>query len=330
LNQLAPEFQKLGNTALASQVANPFFGVITDPLSALSRATVERRQLLRPFPQYIAVSYSRPVVGMGDSSYNALQLSLQRRFTGGLSFLASYTWSKAMDIGGTGNGIAFTDPTPIQNIYDIRDEWSLSTSDVPHVFKLSGVYELPFGKQKRFLNNASRLIDLLAGGWQVSGFFWWQSGTPLAIVADNRLGIGNATMRASIRHGVNPKISNSEARRNVRNNGVWFNTSAFFNPNDEITAEPGEDRSKFFVLGNTSRTLASVRRDRYLNLDFSLFKRFRITEKVGFEFRAESFNTINYVVFGTPVTNANSPQFGRVTTQLNTPRRIQLAGRITF
>ncbi len=330
LNQLAPEFQKLGNTALASQVANPFFGVITDPLSALSRATVERRQLLRPFPQYIAVSYSRPVVGMGDSSYNALQLSLQRRFTGGLSFLASYTWSKAMDIGGTGNGIAFTNPTPIQNIYNIRDEWSLSTSDVPHVFKLSGVYELPFGKQKRFLNNASRLVDLLAGGWQVSGFFWWQSGTPLAIVADNRLGIGNATMRASIRQGVNPKISNSEARRNVRNNGVWFNTSAFFNPNDEITAPPGEDRSKFFVLGNTSRTLASVRRDRYLNLDFSLFKRFRITEKVGFEFRAESFNTINYVVFGTPVTNANSPQFGRVTTQLNTPRRIQLAGRITF
>ena len=74
----------------------------------------------------------------------------------------------------------------------------------------------------------------------------------------------------------------------------------------------------------------SVRRDRYINLDLSLFKRFSITEKIKFEFRLESFNTFNYVVFGTPVTNVNSPQFGRVTTQLNSPRRIQLAGRITF
>jgi hypothetical protein len=330
LNQLDPEFQKLGNTALAQQVANPFFGVITDPLSALSRATVERRQLLRPFPQYTGVSYSRPVVAMGDSSYNALQMSLQKRFTNGLSFLANYTWSKAMDIGGTGNGIAFTDSTPIQNIYNIRDEWSLSTSDVPHVFKLSGVYELPFGKRKRFLNGVSRLADLLVGGWQVSGFYWWQSGTPLAIISDNRLGIGNATARASIRDGARPSIGNSEARLNVRGNRVWFNTSAFFNPNDEITAPQGEDRSKFFIPGNTSRTMGGVRRDRYINVDFSLFKRFRFTEKIGFEFRAESFNMFNYVVFGTPVTNVNSPQFGRVTTQLNTPRRIQLAGRITF
>jgi hypothetical protein len=85
-----------------------------------------------------------------------------------------------------------------------------------------------------------------------------------------------------------------------------------------------------FVLGNTSRTMGSVRRDNYINLDMSLFKTFRLTEKVKFEFRSDFFNAANYVVFGTPVTNVNDSQFGRVTTQLNTPRRIQLAGKLYF
>ncbi len=330
LNQLDPVHQKLGNTALAQLVTNPFAGVITDPLSPLSRATVTRGSLLRPFPQYQGLFYSRPLANMGASDYQSLQLKLQKRFSGGLSFLAHYTWSKSFDIGGTGNGIAFTDPTPIQNIYNIRDEWSLSTSDVPHRMQLSGVYELPFGQRKRFLKAIPRAADLIVGGWQVSGSYTWQTGTPLSIIANNLLGIGNATMRASQLPVSNPRIKTAQARDNVRNNGVWFNTGVFFNPNDLITAPTGEDRSKGFIFGNTSRTLGSVRRDNYINLDFSLFKRFRLTEKLGFEFRAEAFNALNYVVFGTPTNNVNSPQFGRIVSQLNAPRRIQLAGRITF
>lgn len=330
LNQLPIEAQKLGNNALGQLVTNPFFGVITDPLSPLSRATVERRALLRPYPQYVGLNYSRPVANMGASDYQSLQMKLQKRFTGGLSFLAHYTWSKTMDIGGTGNGIAFFDSTPIQDIYNIRDEWSLSTGDVPHRFQLSGVYELPFGQRKRFLKDIPRVADLVIGGWQLSGSYTWQSGTPLSIIANNLLGIGTARMRASIRSGADPTIPVGKARDNVRNNTAWFNTAAFFNPNDEITAPTGEDRSKNFVFGNTSRTMGGVRRDNYINLDFSLFKRFRVTEKIGFEFRAEAFNALNYVVFGTPETNVNSPQFGRITSQLNLPRRVQLAGRITF
>jgi len=334
LNQLDPEFQKLGNTALGQQVANPFFGVITDPLSTLSRATVARSQLLRPFPQYTSVSYSRPLANVGDSKYHGLQLSLQKRFTQGLSFLTHYTWSKSMDIGGTGSGIAFTDVTSIQNIYNIRDEWSLSTQDVPHRFQVSGVYELPFGHKKRFLGDTPRVADLLIGGWQVSGTYTWQSGTPLAVVATNRLGIGNSVQRASLRSGADPHIDSGTARDRVRAGDTWFNTAAFFNVNDEITACPGapagDDRSKCFVFGNASRTLGSVRRDRYVNLDFALFKRFRLTERTNFEFRGEFFNAFNRVVFGTPVLSANDPQFGKVTTQLNTPRRIQLAARVTF
>jgi hypothetical protein len=315
-------------------VANPFAGIITDPTSILSRPTVSRTQLLRPFPQYTGVSYSRPLANLGDAEYHAMQLKLQKRFTRGLSLLAHYTWSKSMDIGGTGNGIAFTDPTPVQNIYNLRDEWSLSTADVPHRFVASGVYELPFGYKRRFGRAAPRALDLLIGGWQLSGSYTWQRGTPLAVTAANRLAIGNATMRASLAPGADPRIEIATARNNVRAGGFWFNTQAFINPNDPKgpTNPNGPDQvdPTRFTLGNASRTLDSVRRDNYINLDFALWKSFRLTERWKFEFRGEFFNAMNYVVFGTPVTNVNDSQFGRVTTQLNPPRRIQLAGRIVF
>jgi hypothetical protein len=334
LNQLDPELQKLGNTVLGTNVANPFFGLITDPTSNLRNATISRAQLLRPFPQYTAVSYSRPLANMGDAAYHSMQLKVQKRFTKGLSLLAHYTWSKSMDIGGVGNGIAFFDPTPIQNIYNIRDEWSLSTADVPHRFVANGVYELPFGYRRRFLGNAPRIADLVVGGWQLSGSLTMQSGTPLALTAINRLAIGNATMRASFQPGENPTFENSVARDRVRNNQSWFNTAAFINPNDPRGATnpngPNVVDTTKFVLGNTSRTLGGVRRDRYYNLDLGLWKSFRINERWKFEFRGEFFNAFNYVVFGTPVTNVNDSQYGRVTTQLNAPRRIQLAGRIIF
>jgi hypothetical protein len=271
---------------------------------------------------------------MGDSSYHAGTIKLQKRFTKGLSMLTHYTWSKSMDIGGTGNGIAFTDPTPVQNIYNLRDEWSLSTADVPHRFLINGVYELPFGNRKKFFAGIPRAADAIIGGWQFSGSYTWQTGTPLAITAINRLAIGNATMRASRQPGQNPKIAVEQARNNVRNNGFWFNTAAFINPNDVQGPTnpngPTTVDSTKFVLGNTSRTMGSVRRDNYINLDMSLFKTFRLTEKVKFEFRSDFFNAANYVVFGTPVTNVNDSQFGRITTQLNTPRRVQLAGKLYF
>ena len=334
LNQLDPSAQALGNTALAASVANPFSGVITDPLSALSRTTVTRGTLLRPFPQYSSIAYSRPLANLGGSSYNGLQLSLQKRFTKGLSLLGNYTWSKTLDIGGTGSGIAFADTTNIQNIYNIRDEWSLSTQDLPHRFVFTWHYELPFGYRRHFLSKLPRAADLLIGGWQISGTYTAQSGTPIPLLATNRLGIGNQVQRASLRAGQDPALDYGTARDNVRNGGTWFNTAAFFNANDEITACPGapagDDRSKCFVFGNSSRTLGSVRRDRYYNLDAVMGKTFRLTEKVNFEFRGEFFNAFNRVVFATPTNNVNAADFGKITNILTQPRRVQLAARITF
>lgn len=330
LNQLDPKFQALGNAAFNQRVENPFFGVITDPLSPLSQRTVVQSQLLKPYPQYTSISLSRPLANLGMSSYNSMQLKLQKRFGKGLALLSHYTWSKTFDTGGTGSGIAFFDPTPIQNIYNIADERSLSNQDVPHRVVVSATYELPVGAGKRFAGNLPRGLDLLIAGWQINGVYTRQSGTPLSIIATNRLGIGNARMRASLVPGADPHIDQGTARANVRAGGNWFNTAAFFNPNDGTTAPPGEDATKRFVLGNISRTLGSVRRDSYENIDFSLFKSIRISEQVRFQFRAEAFNLLNQVIFGTPETSVNSSQFGKITSQANPPRKVQFSARISF
>jgi hypothetical protein len=327
LNQLDPKWQALGNARLNERVNNPFFGVITDPLSPLSRQTVVRSQLLKPFPQYTAISYSRPLANFGMSSYHSMQLKLQKRFGNGLALLTHYTWSKMLDTGGVGSGIAFFDSTPIQNIYNLADERSLSNQDVPHRFVLTATYELPVGRRKMWGSDLPRSLDLLIGGWQINGAYIWQRGTPLSIVAANRMGIGNARMRASRRPGVDPHIDIGTARDNVRAGGVWFNTVAFLDPN---LSPPNQDLSSQYAFGNVSRTLGSVRRDTYRNLDFSLFKAFTISEQIRFQLRLEAFNVFNTVVFGTPDTSASSTQFGRITSQANAPRKVQVAMRINF
>jgi hypothetical protein len=310
-------------------VTNPFFGIITDPLSALSKTTVARSQLLKPFPQYDGLSYSRPLANFGTSSYNSMQLKLQKRFSNGLALLTHYTWSKALDTGGVGSGIAFADSTPVQNIYNLADERSLSDQDVPHRFVFTATYELPIGRGKTIAGDLPRALDFLIGGWQINGVYTRQSGTPLSIIGTNRLGIGNARMRASIHPGMDPHLDRPTARDNIRNGGVWFNTFAFFNP-DPRQPSTGPDITNQYVLGSVSRTLGSVRRDGYRNLDFSLFKSFHVTEQVWFQFRLESFNVLNTVVFGTPETNVDSTQFGKITTQSNTPRKVQVALRMNF
>lgn len=327
LNQLDPKWQALGNTALTQMVPNPFLGIITDPLSPLSRPTVARSRLLKPFPQYDSIFLSRPLANFGTSSYHSLQLKLQRRFSNGLALLTHYTWSKMMDTGGVGSGIASSDATPIQNIYNLAAERSLSDQDVPHRFVLVATYELPIGRHKMLGSKLPRTLDLLVGGWQTNGAYTWQRGTPLSIIGMNRMNIGNAIMRAGRRPGVDPHLDIGVAQDNIRAGRVWFNTAAFFDPNEYPI---GQDFSSQYVLGDVSRTLGSVRRDNYRNLDFSLFKSFIISEPMRFQLRLEAFNVFNTVVFGTPETSVSSTQFGHITSQANTPRKIQVAMRIHF
>ena len=304
-------------------VPNPFAGLLNVPGSSLNTTTVARVALLRPFPQYTSVQLFRP--HWGESNYHSMQVNLQRRFTNGLSATANYTWSKSLDTGGVGNGAAFLDSTAIADIYSFRREKSYSTFDVPHRIVASWTYELPIGKGKKYAGSVSKALNYLVGGWQTSGSYTWQSGTPFTVTVPSfTVGGGVAQFRANRVPGA-AVASVADSREAVRAGQTWFNTALFQVPAD-------------FVFGNAARTYNDLRRDNYRTLNISVLKNFYWAEgRQKLQVRAEFLNAFNWVVFGTPVTSASSGApnaagtgFGQIRTQGNTPRNIQLVARYTF
>jgi hypothetical protein len=304
---------------LNQAVPNPFAGLL--PGTALNGATINRAQLLRQYPQYQGVTWFRPHIG--KSNYHALQFNLQKRFSNGISAVASYVWSKLLDTGGVGNGAAFLDASPAQDVYNYESgEYSYSTLDVPHRFVGSFTYELPFGRGKRFGKSWNSITNFFLGGFQISGTATLQSGAPLLITQNGFVdvtglsAVGNAVRRPN-RVGENG-FDNKAFRENARNNLPAIDRSAF--------AAAGS-----FQFGNAARTYNDFRRDPYRNLDLSLIKNIPWNENRNkLQLRAEFLNALNYVVFGTPVTNIDSPNFGLITSQGNRPRIIQLVARFTF
>jgi outer membrane receptor protein involved in Fe transport len=294
------------------QVRNPFFGLITNPNSALRNQTVARSQLLKPYPQYDNPQLFNPHIGA--SKYNSLQVSLQKRFSDGLSANVSYVWSKLIDIGrnGTPNPSAVSD---VEDIFDLASEYAISNFDVPHRWQASFSYEFPFGKRKKFGSDWNALVNGLLGGWQMSGTLTRQSGTPVTLTA-NAIGLGFATRRTDKLPG---DASYDDADARARGGDTWFNTGLFRQPAD-------------FTLGTGARNFSDVRRDGYRNIDLSVLKNFLFREgRHKIQLRGEFINAFNLVVFGTPGTNVSDPaNFGRITTQGNQPRLIQLALRYTF
>ena len=309
-----PDSYLAQGSLLAKRVKNPFFGIFTT--GSLSGATVPQGQLYSPYPQYSSVTYFRP--NFGDSTYESLQPKLVRRYSNGLSLQASYNWSKTFDTGGVGNGAAFTDGTGIQDVYNLKAERALSDQDVPNALLLSGVYDLPFGHQRRYGSGVNNLVNAIAGGWQLTGLWIWQSGRPLSLTAsNNNPGFNNPRERPNIVPGVIPSFSLSQARANVRKGGYWFNTAAFSQP-------------AAYTFGNAPRNVGSVRTDTYKDVDFSLHKNFALSERATLELRAEAFNVLQQTVFSGPTTSLQSSTFGQVFGTANQPRVLQFAFRASF
>ena len=160
INQLDPSYLSMGS-ALTQTVPNPFRGIIT--VGALSGTTVQRQQLLRPYPQFFNIR--RQNAANGNSVYHSGQLRIEKRMASGVNALVSYTWSKNL-----------TDVHPPQNFYDRHLDRAVAEFDVPHRLTIAGGWQLPFGDGRRFFNEASRGLDLAIGGWQMSTFCTFQSG----------------------------------------------------------------------------------------------------------------------------------------------------------
>src|SRR5262249_45330846 len=153
------------------------------------------------------------------------------------------------------------------------------------VLSLSYVYQLPFGRGRRFGGGWNRLTDAVVGNWQVNGICAFQTGLPLVMTTQNTSGAGNSALRPN-NNGHSAKLDTpGETRLNK-----YFDTTVFSQPAP-------------FTFGNTGRVLPDVRTPGVRNLDFSLFKSFAVVERVSLQFRAEAFNLLNTPQFGRPNSN---------------------------
>jgi Carboxypeptidase regulatory-like domain/TonB dependent receptor len=306
MDQLPDQYLALGSRLL-DQVANPFYGLVS--VGTLSLPTVTRGQLLRPYPQFTGVSFSQNAAG--SSTYHAFEALVEKRFTRGLTLLASYTNSKLITDTDSLKGFVGDVSVGVQDNNNRRLERAVGTTDVPQRLVMSYIYELPFGKGKPFLHNG-RFINAVFGGWTLAGITTLQRGKPLALTTatnnTNSLGGGSRPNN----NGHSAGLDSSE-----RTISRWFNTSVFSQPDP-------------FTFGSTGRLLPDVREDGIRNFDFSTQKNFAIREKLRVQFRGEMFNLFNTPQFGRPGTVFGNPTFGVVSTQANTPRQIQLGLKLLF
>ena len=294
-DMLNPQYFSLGLAALTAQVPNPFNGKITGTGCSLQSPTVPRWQLLRPYPQYCSVAEQE--APLGDSYYNALQMTYTHRFSHGFSVLASYTFSKFIDNVEGNNGWANSGPTSIRNYYNLAAEKSVDGADIPHSLVVSYIYELPIGKGKALGSNLSTPINAIVGGWQVSGISTFKQGFPLSIApANNTLGQFGGNRRPDI--VANMHISNPTIDR-------WFNVGAFQDPTDP------------FDFGSAPRYISTLRAPGYQNWDLSAQKYWHFGEVTRLQFRAEWFNAFNRANFYAPnqflgnrITNADGSYGG--------------------
>ena len=309
--------------AIANLVSNPF-AASSAPGSAMSSATTTAGQLLRPFPQYNGLNYA----GQGNFSsiYHSLQATLQKRFNGGGTVLAAYTWSKLLsntdtitswlETGGTG---------AIQDWNNLRGEKSLSSQNVPQHLIISYVLDLPFGNKHKYLNSLPRMADKVVGGWGIDGVTTFQDGFPINIsAASNGANYYGAGLRPNVVPGCK-KATGGSADQRVKNglagNAGWINPACF--------TEPAP-----YTFGNEPRVDPSLKAQGIDNWDFAVFKHttFGPDQRLGFEFRTEIFNTFNHVQFAPPGNGFGSSNFGVISGQgqLNNPRLVQFAGKIVF
>jgi hypothetical protein len=297
LNQVNPQFLSLGNQ-LNQLVPNPFFG--QGGSGVVANAQVSRAQLLRPYPQFGAIY---PIFSQGaTSNYDSLQVTFSKRLSKGILFEGNYVWAKAIDEG-----------TSYQDSYNAKASRSVSGVHVPQRLVFSGVYELPVGRGRSFGKDMSKLADLLAGGWQINGIWTVQSGGTLGISATNQAGLFTEAIRAN-NNGKSAAQSGDAHGRLEK----WFDTTVFSQPAP-------------FTLGNMGPLVPDLRNHHIDNLDASIFKVFALTEKFRLQFRAEAFNALNRVRFGSPNTTVTAgTNFGRITSQANNPRQAQFGLKLVF
>jgi hypothetical protein len=260
----------------------------------------------RPYPN---LSDAIGIAPWGNSSYNSLQTTFERRM-GAARFSGAWTWAHSID-----NTSGESSNSPIQNARNLHAQRGDSTFDVRHKLAVSGTYELPFGKGRHWLAGHGRVVEWLAGGWQVNNIATFQTGLPFTpVMQTSTLNTGTGSQFPN-------RVGNGNLPSSERSIDRWFDPGAFVAPAQ-------------FTFGNSGRNI--LRGPGTKQIDMSLFKAFAIAEASRVEFRAEAFNLFNTPQFNNPNANIGFTGVARITSAGNptvyqrTSRQIQLALKLYF
>lgn len=287
LNMMDPAIRYTYKSEIAQAVANPFYQYLTPSLfpgSLRNQKTVSLASLLTPYPQYGSIT--ERYTGGADDRYRSLQVKLEKPFANGLTFSIGYNYNRNYA------DQFYNDLGRYARRYTMMD-----TRNFRHKLTIAPVFELPFGKGRRFGAHLHPVLEAVIGGWTTSHFFQFNSG--------NLLNFSQA-----LKMNGDPRIGNPSRTR-------WFNTQAFA-PAEAYT--PKTD--PYYYDGLTGPVS--------WNLDSTLSKTFRMTERVGLELRMDAFNTVNHFLSTMPVTDVRSSLFGQSVGQSNIGREMQYSLRVHF
>jgi hypothetical protein len=306
LNQLDPQYQSLG-TALQQTVPNPFFGIAA--FGNLSRsATITRGQLLRPFPQFDNILMHR--YNGARARYDALITRWTKRMSNGYALDISETWGRLEDNQfGESNTFSNRALGALDN-YDIGREYGVSLLDIAHRVNVNATFELPFGKDRKWLHGG--VANALAGGWTVTVAGRYQTGFPLNISqSSNNSNLLGSQQRPNLVEGVDPMTSGSQEERAV--NG-WINPAAF-------------SLAPAFTFGTVPRTNTEWRGPGQRTTDLAISKTERLGTK-SLSLRVDVLNLFDDPLFIGPVTTFGTSTFGQITQVGGFARSLQFQVRL--
>ncbi|MDE1160981.1 MAG: TonB-dependent receptor [Acidobacteriaceae bacterium] len=279
----------------------------------------------QPYPYIIPVKYDH---SGGNGTYNALQVTLTRRFSQGLSYNLAYTWSKAIDEGvseyfGAG-GTAGVTGASLEDPYNPRGSRGPSSYNIPHLLTLGLSYAIPVGKNG-LITTGKPVADYLLGNWEVGTFFVFRSGQNFSVSSAGDIGnTGNGATYERANLVGNPWQAGAVAGNPtctppagpVRTKTQWFNPCAFATP------APG-------TLGDSGRS--AFQAQKYNQLDASVSRIFPIYRELQFKLRVDAFNSLNHPVLNYPGALTTTPSaLGQITSTANSQRQLQFSGKIVF
>ncbi|MGH9628250.1 MAG: TonB-dependent receptor domain-containing protein, partial [Bryobacteraceae bacterium] len=288
VNEIDPRIGYEHKTLLNQSVANPFYNILPSdrfPGQLRTQKTIQLQELLRPYPQYgDLLETVRPGT---KNRYQAIQLQFQRPFVQGFNFVVGYNYNRDRNT----------------EFYDEQDLFLENLTWQPgrnprHRITVASIYELPFGRGRRFLSGAPKIVDAIAGGWALSGIYSYNSGeylrfAPMLVDGD-------------------PTLDNPTRER-------WFDGTKFA-------------RQPAFTRRTNPLQFDDLKGPRFQNLDLTIAKTYRLTERLGFELRMEAYNATNSFMSANPIVDVTLPTFGRITQQKTGffGRQFQYSGRLRW